>query len=241
MTYQEVNKSRRSIRDFKKTKVSEELIHQILTEALEAPSSSNTQPFKVVVATGDILNKIGEELTEKYKTSLSLKSKNLFQKLITVYKHRLKPNSVYKTIQGKYPGIYQERRVKTAIGLYKVLGISKKDRLERDIQMAKNFSFFGAPVAIWIFADPKMKYTSLVDTGLFMQNLMLAATDKGLGTCAQGALNLWREPVDTYFSIPEEYELVCGLSLGYPSSEKVNTYRPEKISVEELLVPLKEK
>ncbi len=94
-------------------------------------------------------------------------------------------------------------------------------------------------MAVWFFVDPKMKYTALVDAGLFMQNFMLSATSKGLGTCAQGSLNLWREPVDKYFNIPEGYELVCGISLGYPTDAEVNTYRPEKISVEEILVPHK--
>ncbi|APG64879.1 hypothetical protein LPB136_05685 [Tenacibaculum todarodis] len=236
MTFNEVNTKRRSIRDFTKQEVSTELINEILKDALEAPSSSNTQPLKVVVATGNTLKEIGKELTFKYNTSAKLAKKNIFAKLYSAYKHKLQPNKVYQTIQGKYFGIYQERRIKTAVGLYKVLGIKREDKKKRHEEMAKNFNFFGAPVAIWIYANPKMKYTALVDTGIFMQNLMLSATNKGLGTCPQGALNLWREPVDKHFSVPKGYELVCGLSLGYPSEAKVNSYRPEKISVEELLV-----
>lgn len=236
MTFQEVNLKRRSIRDFLDKPVSEAVILEILKEALEAPSSSNTQPFKVVVATGDVLQKIGEELTAKYKASLTLRKKNIFGKIITARKYGLKPNKIYETIQGKYSGIFQERRVKTAVGLYKVLGISRDDKKRRNEEMAKNFYFFGAPAAIWIFANPKMKYTALVDTGIFMQNIMLSATSKGLGTCPQGALNLWRDPVDKHFKIPKGYELVCGLSLGYPSEHLVNSYRPEKISVSELLI-----
>lgn len=239
MTFQEVNQKRRSIRDFLDKPVSEDIIREILKEALEAPSSSNTQPFKVVVATGDTLKNIGEELTSKYKASLTLRKKNIFGKLLTAKKFGLKPNKVYETIQGKYPGIYQERRIKTAIGLYKVLGLKREDHKKRNEEMTKNFYFFGAPVALWIFANPKMKYTALVDSGILMQNIMLSATSKGLGTCPQGALNLWRGPVDTYFNVPEGYELVCGLSLGYPSEHKVNSYRPEKISVDELLVSKK--
>lgn len=239
MTFQEVNLKRRSIRDFLDKPVSDETIEEILTEALEAPSSSNTQPFKVVVAKGEVLKEIGKELTLKYQKSLGLKKQNLFSKILTAKKYNLQPNKVYETIQGKYPEIYQERRVKTAIGLYKLLGINKEDRKRRNEEMSKNFSFFGAPVALWIFANPKMKYTALVDTGIFMQNIMLSATSKGLGTCPQGALNLWRDPVDKYFDVPNGYELVCGISLGYPSDAKVNRYRPEKLSVKELLVPKK--
>lgn len=239
MTFQEVNLKRRSIRDFLKKSVPKNIIDEILQEALEAPSSSNTQPFKVVVATGDVLEKIGKELTTKYKASLTLRNKNIIGKILTARKYQLQPNKVYQTIQGKYPGVYQERRIKTAVGLYKVLGIKREDKKRRDEEMAKNFSFFGAPVAIWIFANPKMKYTALVDTGIFIQNIMLSATSKGLGTCPQGALNLWRSPVDKYFNIPKGYELVCGLSLGYPSKADVNSYRPEKLSLEELLVSKK--
>lgn len=239
MTFQEVNQKRRSIRDFLEKPVSEDIIKEILKEALEAPSSSNTQPFKVVVATGDILKNIGEELTTKYKASLTLRKKNIIGKILTARKFKLKPNKVYETIQGKYHGIYQERRIKTAVGLYKVLGIKRENNKKRAEEMTKNFYFFGAPAAIWIFANPKMKYTALVDTGILMQNIMLSATSKGLGTCPQGALNIWREPVDKHFNVPKGYELVCGLSLGYPSNHEVNSYRPEKISVEELLVSKK--
>ncbi|KGL60505.1 nitroreductase [Polaribacter sp. Hel1_33_49] len=236
MTFEETNKNRRSIRDFKNTPVSDEIINQVLKEALEAPSSSNTQPFKVVVAKGDILKKIGEDLTFKYNTGQKLRKLNIFSKIYTAHKYKLNVNNVYKTIQGKYPEIFQERRVKTGFGLYKVLGIKREDKKARAASLARNFTFFDAPVGIWIFVDPKMGYTSLVDAGLFMQNLMLSATSKGLGTCAQGALNLWREPVDKHFNVPKGYELVCGLSFGYPSDHIVNSYRPEKIGLEELLV-----
>lgn len=239
MTFQEVNLKRRSIRDFQKKEVPQEIIDEILKEALEAPSSSNTQPFMVVVATGETLKKIGKELTLKYKISQSLRKKNIFQKLYLASKYRLKPNKVYETIHGKYPGIYQERRIKTAKGLYKVLGVKREDHKRRYEEMEKNFYFFGAPAAIWIFANPKMKYTALVDSGIFMQNIMLSATSKGLGTCPQGALNIWREPVDKYYNVPEGYELVCGLSLGYPTDDVVNSYRPEKLSVADIKVPEK--
>ena len=115
MTFQEVNQKRRSIRDFLDKPVPKKIINEILKEALEAPSSSNTQPFKVVVATGDVLEKIGNQLTEKYEIAQSLRKKNIFQKLYLAAKHKLKPNKVYQTIKGKYPGIFQERRIKTAL------------------------------------------------------------------------------------------------------------------------------
>ncbi|MFM9014916.1 MAG: nitroreductase family protein, partial [Candidatus Nanopelagicus sp.] len=44
--------SRRTTRDFLPKPVPQEIIEQILTDSLTAPSWSNTRPFKVAVATG---------------------------------------------------------------------------------------------------------------------------------------------------------------------------------------------
>ncbi len=236
LTFDEVLKSRRSIRDFSDRSVSQELIERVLLDALESPSSSNTQPFKVVVATGDVQKKIGVALTRRYRLSLSMSKQSLPKRLYTAYTHDLIPNKVYKTILGKYPREFQERRIKTGVGLYELLGIKRGDQQARDEYMASNFSFFNAPVTLWIFADPGMTYTALVDSGLFLQTLMLSATSHGLGTCAQGSLNLWRAPVDEYFDVPKSYALVCGVSMGYPTDNPINAYKPGKIGLSELLV-----
>ena len=84
-----------------------------------------------------------------------------------------------------------------------------------------------------------MKWTALVDAGIMMQSLMLSATNKGLGTCAQAALGMWRSPLDKHFDIPKEYKLVCGMALGYPKDEVINEFRPSKIGLDELLIPKK--
>ena len=50
--------SRRSTRDFLPTPIPQEIINQILTDALTSPSWSNTRPFKIAVATGDVRDRI---------------------------------------------------------------------------------------------------------------------------------------------------------------------------------------
>ena len=52
--------SRRSTRDFLSTPVPPEIIEQILKDSLTAPSWSNTRPFKVAVASGDIRDRISD-------------------------------------------------------------------------------------------------------------------------------------------------------------------------------------
>ena len=46
--------SRRSTRDFLPTPIPQEILDQMLTDALTAPSWSKTRPFKIAVATGEV-------------------------------------------------------------------------------------------------------------------------------------------------------------------------------------------
>ncbi|MEY4319655.1 MAG: hypothetical protein RL378_759, partial [Actinomycetota bacterium] len=70
--------------------------------------------------------------------------------------------------------------------------------------------------------------------GLFMQNLMLSAHARGLGTCAQGALAVWSDPVKAEFDVPKHYKLLCGIALGYPSKDTVNSFRAERLPIADI-------
>jgi nitroreductase len=240
MEFSAALKSRRSIRAFSDKPVSQEVIDGILSDAIESPSSSNTQPYKVAVATGDMCKQLGQELLAKYYKINKIQRMPLPLKLLSVVTSKAMPDGDYKPMLGKYPGIFQNRRMATGKGLYETLGIGRGAKKARDEQMARNFTFFDAPVAIFVFVHPGMKFTALVDAGIMMQSLMLSATDRGLGTCPQGALGMWRSPLEKHFDIPKGYKLVCGLALGYPKEDqKVNEYRPGKVALSELVIPVK--
>ncbi|XOV78822.1 MAG: nitroreductase family protein [Aestuariibacter sp.] len=239
MELQDIIHQRRSIRSFTEQEVSDTLLNQLFELALESPSSSNSQPYKMAVARGDTARQIARQLQDNYWRSSAIQKQPLPKKILSALTSDAMPDSDFKPILGRYPGDFQRRRVETGKGLYKILGIERQDKKARDEHMALNFSFFGAPVALFFFVDPRMKHTALVDLGIFMQSLMMLATDFGLGTCAQGALGIWRKPLDKFFDIPTEYKLVCGMALGYPSDDKVNDYRPEKLPLSELLIATK--
>ena len=75
---------------------------------------------------------------------------------------------------------------------------------------------------------------SYLDLGLFLQSLMLAATEQGLATCPQAALAEYPEIVKTKLGYPADSQLVCGLALGYEAVDApVNQYRTERIAVDE--------
>ena len=58
MDFSSLNKSRPSIRGFKKDEVSESVLKQILEDALWSPSWSNTHPYYLAIAKEEILNQI---------------------------------------------------------------------------------------------------------------------------------------------------------------------------------------
>jgi nitroreductase len=118
--------------------------------------------------------------------------------------------------------------------MYEILGVVRGDRTARDQQWAKNYSFFGAPVELFIYVHKSLHIYAASDAGLMMQNLMLSAHAHGLGTCAQGAVAIWDDVVRKEFNVPKGYRLLCGISLGYPSDSPVNNFKANRIDVEEL-------
>ena len=136
-----------------------------------------------------------------------------------------------------YPEDLRDRRRATGFGLYEVLGIERTDRAARDHQTRKNFEFFGAPTAIFVFVHEGLGAYSVLDAGFMMQTLLLSAHSRGLGTCAQGALAVWVGPVRAEFEVPNPYGLRLGVSLGYASDHPVNQYAPSRPSVDEILLP----
>jgi nitroreductase len=80
-----------------------------------------------------------------------------------------------------------------------------------------------APVLLIACADPKesgsrngMDYY-LVDVGISMQQLILAATDLGLGTCWIGAFD--EAKVKKLLGIPENVKVVALTPVGYPAEK----------------------
>ncbi|NVJ97478.1 MAG: nitroreductase [Alphaproteobacteria bacterium] len=230
--------NRRSIRAFKPDPVPEDLLAEILKAALEAPSWGNVQPYRVAIASGDQAIAIARELNAKFETATRVRKANLVTKLAALLKGGVKPDGDFNTVI-KYPEELRARYRDTGMGLYGVLGIDRADTAARHAQMARNFSFFGAPTALFIFCEENLGAYGALDTGAFIQSLALAAQERGLGTCIQAALATWASPVRTRFDVPENYKLICGVSIGYPEDEPVNSFKPKRRALSELTLKAK--
>jgi nitroreductase len=225
--------TRRSTRDFLSTPVPPEVIEQILIDSLTAPSWSNTRPFKVAVATGDVRDRISEEFLSRWGVLSKIMRKGFLNKLRIIYSRYGLPTS-NRSIAKPYPADLKPRAERVGREMYETFGVTRGDRKARDQQWAKNYSFFGAPLELFIYVHKSLHIYAASDAGLMMQNLMLSAHARGLGTCAQGAVAIWDDVVRKEFDIPKGYRLLCGIALGYPSDSAVNDFKANRINVEEL-------
>jgi nitroreductase len=232
--------SRRSTRDFLPTPVPPEIINQILTDALTAPSWSNTRPFKVAVATGEVKDRISGEFLSRWQVLSQIMRKGLRNKLRLIYSRYGLPTT-NRSIVKPYVAELKPRAERVGRELYQSLGVQRGDRAARDMQWGKNYSFFGAPVELFIYIHKSLHIYAASDAGLMMENLMLSAHGYGLGTCAQGAVNIWDDVVREEFEVSKDYRLLCGIAIGYPSDAKVNSFQANRIDVSELLLKRKDK
>jgi len=78
-------------------------------------------------------------------------------------------------------------------------------------------NFYNAPVLIFILGDAKLKNLD-VDCALAASYLMMAATDKDLGTCwVNFALAIQNTEICKELGITDNHRIVAPIALGYPA------------------------
>jgi nitroreductase len=60
-----------------------------------------------------------------------------------------------------------------------------------------------------------------IDCGIFLDQLMLLAREKGLHTCPQAAFSRFQHVVRRELLIPDDQIVICGLALGYADPDAV--------------------
>ncbi len=195
--------SRRAIRAFLPRAVEQEDVQKIIQIAARAPSGSNTQPWKVYVLTGDIKQRLSEQILQAYTNPRS----------------DCREEYHYYPLEWKSP--YLERRRKVGWDLYSLLGIGRENKIGMQVQHARNFRFFDAPVGLIFTIDRVMQQGSWLDYGMFLQNVMLAAKARGLDTCPQAAFTQYHQLIHQVLELSDQEMVVCGMSLGYADPDKI--------------------
>ena len=195
--------SRFSAREFLPREVPRALLEDILRVAGRAPSGTNTQPWQVYVLQGAVRDRVVDEVCAAHdalRDDPSLASRYA---------------EAYDYYPQKWVSPFVDRRRECGFGMYGVLGIGKGDREAMHRQHQRNFRFFDAPVGLMFTIDRVMGRGSLLDYGMFLQNIMVAARARGLHTCPQAAWNGFESLIMPIIGAPDNEMLVCGMSLGY--------------------------
>ena len=214
--------SRMSTRAFTAEPVPRELLTDILRVASRAPSGTNTQPWKVYVLQGASRDSLVAQACAAHDAMRANPA------LAAEYKEE------YDYYPEQWVSPYIDRRRENGWGLYGLLGIGKGDKDAMHAQHQRNFRFFDAPVGLMFTVDRVMGRGSLVDYGMFLQNIMVAARGRGLHTCPQAAWNGFAKIILPHIGAGPDEMLVCGMSLGYADpAHKVNSFHTPRVAVED--------
>jgi nitroreductase len=217
----DVIRGRNSVRAFTSQPVPREMITDILEVASRAPSGTNTQPWKVYVLQGASRDELVRKVCAAHDAIAADPS------LASQYQDS------YDYYPTKWFEPYLARRRDNGWGLYGVLGIGRGDKDKMHEQHQRNFRFFDAPVGLMFTVDKGLGRGSLLDYGMFVQSVMLAARARGLDTCPQAAWTNFASLVMPHIGAGDNEMLICGISLGWAdTSAKVNTYVSPRESVE---------
>lgn len=198
-------------RQFLPDQVPAEDVERLLALAQRTPSWCNTQPWRVIVTRG--------EATEQLK-------KGLAEHLLT---HPQAPDLEFPAA---YTGVYQDRRRACGFQLYDSLGISKDDGDARLRQMLRNFELFDAPHVAIVTTEADLGPYGAVDCGLWVSTFLLGAQALGLGAAPQAALAGYAPFLREHLGIPENRQVVVGISFGYADTEHpVNQFRTARATV----------
>jgi nitroreductase len=176
---------------------------EILGLAARSPSGTNTQPWQVYVLQGASRDALADKVCAAHDA---------------IYADPAKA-AEYREEYDYYPtqwiSPFIDRRRENGWGLYGLLGIAKGEKDKMHAQHQRNFRFFEAPVGLMFTMNRILGRGSLMDYGMFLQNVMVAARAKGLHTCPQAAWNGYAKIILPHIGAPDDQMLVCGMSLGY--------------------------
>jgi len=196
--------TRKSIRAYLPTPVSQEVIVKILDAARWTPSGTNRQNWRVTVATGAPLQRLVERMEERVRETQPA----MFDPA------NARPEIV-------------ERVLTLRAGLREVAEALDKSLWE--FIVVGSYRFFDAPVMLAVSHCGG----SAANVAPFVTALLLAAHDQGLGTVwlgyPLGAADLIQEEL----GIPEDEKVSAIVAMGYPDPDSpAATFRSERDEVE---------
>ena len=191
-------RERRSIRGFSDRPVPRAMLEEIIALANRAPSSMNTQPWRLHVLTGAPLERVRKGNTERMLAGV--------------------PPSREIGDYAAYEGEHRKRQIEIAVQLFEAMGIERHDAEKRQDWVMRGFRQFDAPVSIVVCFDRSLLGNTIAhfDAGAMTFGLVLSAWARGLGAVINGQGIMQSPVVREVANIPEEEVILTCVALGWP-------------------------
>lgn len=186
--------ARRSVRGFLPDPIVPERLARIFALAQQAPSNCNVQPWVVHVVSGGAAGRMRAALLAAARGGT--------------------PFAPDFPLTPPYPGAYRTRQVEAAKALFAATGVERDDRAAREASFLRNFAFFDAPHAVFLFLPDWAGWREAADCGIYAQSLMLALTACGYASCAQGSLSYYPGIVRRKLGLGDDLRLLFGIAFG---------------------------
>lgn len=211
MEVSEAVASRRSVRGFLDKPVDPAVIRRVVEKAGRAASGGNVQPWHIDVVAGAPLAELKAIMRSR---------------VIEAPKGEPTEYDIYPKELGEP---YRSYRFAVGEELYRALGIPREDKMKRMMWFARNFEFFGAPVALFCTVAKTMGPPQWSDLGMYLQTLMLLLREEGLDSCAQECWAIYPETIRAFLGTPGDRMLFTGMAIGYKDEgDPVNAARPDR-------------
>lgn len=185
----ETIRQRRSTRMFLPDPVPRQLVEESLDLAMRAPSNSNVQPWQVIFTSGAARARLVKALVDKARSE---------------------PPRV-----PRLPPAFAHLRSELGSKVYGSMGIAREDTAGRQEAVLRNWEFFRAPLGGIVFMHQDLDLVDSMGVGMFLQNLLLALTARGLGTCVQVSIAGYPDIIREQLGISADMRILCGLAVGY--------------------------
>jgi nitroreductase len=195
MEFEDVLTERHSTRAFLDKSIPRETIEKLLFLSTRGPSAINLQPWEFTVVMGEERERLSRVLVK------SMRERN-----ISCGPGAVRPLPEYF--------LDRQRRLMDCILPYLEEGTDFQDFINEG-----SCNFYGAPVAIIFTIDQVFSKSRLVDVGIAVGYMVLAAHNMGLGTCPIGLISAFADEIKEMLNIPEDKDVVIGVAAGYPDPD----------------------
>ena len=204
----------KSIRAFTGEIVPANIVQNAVLCASRAPSSKNTQPWKLVLLQGQALENLRADYIEAFNSGKEL-----------AFEYVYSPNPL--------PEAYKKRAVDLGKAFLTHKGIGREDKEKRKEHDGENFRFFGAKQVFFLAVNKgEFEHGTFLDCGLFLQALITELHKRKLGCCPQYSVMAYPELLRKHIPNSENLLFLVALPFGYPKDCLVNAFTTNREPLE---------